>query len=350
MSYANTYSARLDWDEMKKGHDVMIFADYLESLGKDHRVMIIHDNDPDGHCAFHVLKYYFSTTKVEQFFHKAVGHGKSFQNFNVEELPDKLDLLIIVDHMVNEELVQKFQPYCETLAVIDHHIGTVTNIQTGHVIWNTSFSSSALADMVVMAALEDSYPGDTAMQIVVEHIDHYDMWRFGHDEKYDNQVKSLVAKIFIDQPRVTPWESLMKDTWHAQRLSKYIQQGEIIREVQSKTIENIIEKKTHFKTLHFKGRDYRVAMVFHSDLMDEIASRLIVQYSNDINLVIVVSLTDKDKPFKLSLRSSQDHANVQVIAESLGGSGHRSASGAELSSRAFAELITGKSIDLIDNC
>ena len=159
MSYANTYSARLDWNEMKKGHDVMIFADYLESLGKDHRVMIIHDNDPDGYCAFHVLKYYFSTTKVEQFFHKAVGHGKSLQNFNVEELPDKLDLLIIVDHMVNEELVQKFQPYCETLAVIDHHIGTVTDIQTGHVIWNTSFSSSALADMVVMAALEDSYPG-----------------------------------------------------------------------------------------------------------------------------------------------------------------------------------------------
>lgn len=341
MSYANTYSARLDWNEMKKGHDVMIFADYLESLRKDHRVMIIHDNDPDGHCAFHVLKYYFSTTKVEQFFHKAVGHGKSFQNFNVEELPDKLDLLIIVDHMVNEELVQKFQPYCETLAVIDHHVGTISHIPTGHVIWDTSFSSSALTDMVVMAALEDCYPGDTAMQIVIEHIDHYDMWRFGHDEKYDNQVKSLVAKIFIDQPRVTPWESLMKDTWHAQRLSKYIQQGEMIREVQSKTIENIIERKTHFKTLHFKGKDYRVAMVFHSDLMDEIAVSVMDRYFDDIDFVAVVSLTNKDKPFKLSLRSSRSHADVQVIAQYLGGGGHRTASGVELSTEDFVKFISG---------
>ena len=341
MSYANTYSARLDWDEMKKGHDVMIFADYLESLGKDHRVMIIHDNDPDGHCAFHVLKYYFSTTKVEQFFHKAVGHGKSLQNFNVEELPDKLDLLIIVDHMVNEELVQKFQPYCETLAVIDHHVGTVPHIATGHVIWSSSFSSSALTDAVVVSALDDCYPGDSAMQIIVEHIDHYDMWRFGYDKKYDNAVKSFVAKVFIDRPGKTPWEDLMKDTWHAKYLSKYIQQGETVREVQLKTIENIVEKKILFKTLCLNSVNYRSALVFHSDLMDEIAVSVMDRYCDDIDFVAVVSLTNKDKPFKLSLRSSRRHADVQVIAQYLGGGGHRTASGVELSTEDFVKFISG---------
>lgn len=349
MTYINNYSHRLDWAAIKNSSEVLLFADYLEGLGKEHRVMIIHDNDPDGHCAFHVLKYYFSTTPVNLIHHKAIGHGKSFQDFNTDQLPDGLDLLIIVDHMVNEELVKKFQPYCEKLAVIDHHIGTVTSIENGYVVWDTSFSSAALTDALVMAALDECYPGDSAMQIVIEHIDHYDMWRFRKDEKYDNDVKSLVAKIFLDQPKMVPWEELMKDTWQAHRLQKYIRQGEMVREVQFKTIQNVIDKKTLFRSFQFKDKTYRVAMAFHSDLMDEIASRLMVLYSNDINFVIVVSLTNKNKPFKLSLRSSPDHADVQVIAEWLGGGGHRSASGAELTPRAFAELVAGENIENIDN-
>jgi len=324
--------------------------EYLSERLDAHRVrsvgttLVIHDKDPDGYCSAALLRYGVELLKTPGVVFEPVAHGKAFQNYVP---PDSFyETIIVLDHAVPPEKREALQAKTASLVVFDHHTESSAFFRQevgldymGYV--HKDYSTTALVYGWLLNFWRSTMMlGDPGGQAIAVMVDHYDKWRFGTDLEYDEKVHAFIGLVFLKGLDAIPWDRLAETTSPTPTLLVYlITEGRKLKVVQDLQIENICKRYTTFGACLFNEQPRTFAVVFHADLFDRIASRL-MDLNPTIDFVVIVALRKTNTPVKLYLRSRDDRMDVQELAAFLGGGGHRNSSGVELSFTQLSTLLT----------
>lgn len=313
--------------------------------------LIIHDNDPDGWCAAQILRQIYvqnmAGARVELF---PIGHGLTFQNYNVETLP-KADIVFILDHMVMEELAQRYMLHYEQVVVIDHHQGTCESHDRVEVLHSLDYSTTGLVFRLFKALGGRGYHHQSSLKLfsIARMVNYCDAWLFDPKDsssfvrEFEKEVKGFIAYLFTFGVQSFDWDSAFSNDYKKSdtiKLSEIVKKGIEILAINQAEADRIYEKRTSFRTMVVDDRPYKVALVFHSSLMDELGSTLMHRHEDEIDFAVIVSGTRSGEFFSLSLRSDNDHVDVGQIAKTLGGGGHRNAAGCRMSLEDFVQAFS----------
>lgn len=319
--------------------------EYLSERLETHRTrlvgttLVIHDKDPDGYCSAALLRYGIEILETPGVVFEGVGHGKAFQNYVPRDT--QYETILVLDHAVTPEKRAALLTKTGCLVVFDHHVESGGFFQLtpgedylGYV--HKDYSTTALVYGWLLSLWRRNVMlGDPGGQAIASLVDHYDKWRFGTDLVYDEKVHAFIGLVFLKGFDSIPWDRLVESgSPCAKLLVDLIAEGRELKVMQDLQVENVCKRYTTYGACIFDEEPRTFAIVFHSDLFDRIASRLIEQ-NPGLDFVVIVALKKTTTPVKLYLRSRDDRMDVQRLAAFLGGGGHRNASGAELT---FAQL------------
>lgn len=296
----------------------------LERLKDHHNVVVVHDNDPDGFCSAAILRKCLEKTECKNVNYIAVTHGKPFSEFSFKEALIDADVAFILDHGCSFALQEHLAEVCPgEVVIIDHHPETDGNgpcTVIASTRWSTTMLTSGLADNYLDMGINFS-----SVPCVVNH---YDSWRFGKDSNYDDLVKSFMAAVFHLGANQTKWDTFFCSEEGPDLMVSYILKGLEIREYQRVTIDRLIKKAMVRLTMPStdQGKEWVFGVIFHSDLIDTLANEAL-ESDPSLDFVLIVYSKGGPHPYKLSFRSSNERVDVSAIARSLGGGGHRNASG-----------------------
>lgn len=307
--------------------------------------LVIHDKDPDGYCSAALFRYGAELLKTPNVVYVPIAHGKAFQNYVPPDT--SYEAIVVLDHAVPEDKKQALQSLTDALIVFDHHTesseGYLFNDPPGKLylgIVNKDYSTTALVyAWLTQLWAEGNLIQPQGGQAIALMVDHYDKWRFGTDLEYDEKVHAFIGLVFLKGLDAIPWDRLAETTSPTPTLLvDLITEGRELKVVQDLQIENICKRYTTFGACLFNEQPRTFAVVFHADLFDRIASRL-MDLNPTIDFVVIVALRKTNTPVKLYLRSRDDRMDVQELAAFLGGGGHRNSSGVELSFTQLPALL-----------
>lgn len=316
------------------------------------KTIVVHDNDPDGWCAAHILlQLYIQNKAGNQIELVPVGHGHPFQNYPIETLPEG-EVLVILDHMVTDELAKKYSERYTSIVIIDHHQGTCQSQKKLAVIHSLRYSTTGLMFRLYDALSKEApyqHQISSKMKTVAKMINYYDSWLFEKDTndpvtiEFESEVRSLISYLFTMGVKQFQWKLCFDssvDYIKERYLAEIISKGSEILELNKVQVETICQKKVRLCNMYVNGKQFSVALVLHSNLMDDIGSALMVRFQDQIDFAVVISLGKEDDFFALSLRSDNQHIDVGEIAKALGGGGHRNSAGCRLSLDAFHQVFS----------
>lgn len=308
-------------------------------------VLIIHDNDQDGYAAAYILLHYIKSVHIDpmRVTSKAVGHGKPFQELNYDEI-GPLETVFILDHECSPELVATLRAKCHEVIVVDHHPASLLH-NSPFVLADKRWSTAALVSALVPPEKRVMTHSDLAAI-----VSHYDTWKFGSDDIFDEFVKNLFSGLRIRNDFKGDFQTLCKtdDFIASNCMVDCVNEGARVRAFQKKTMETVFTRSLRRGTLNctIDGSDvsFTIGLIFHSDLIDELADYCL---KNDfgLDLVAVVYLKDIEEGFKVSVRSRKNNGDKPVIdtrkiSTLFGGGGHINASGFTATTESFSNFLT----------
>lgn len=357
--------ARITHRPMQQIEEVNNFIHSIYFRGLMNKVVIIHDNDPDGHASNAI----FRRCNPQQFeqLSVAVSHGKPFADF-VNSIGEKFEeggeffgagTVVILDHGVSKETSEKIMQvnHGAHLLVIDHHPETVNWTDTTNdklfILKDTNWSTSGLCGILYQlthVTARGSVFEPTPAYILSLLINYYDLWKFGATNNLEGEaasraIASIAFHIGLDE---VDWGAIVgqqgemfysSQNEEKEALLSVIAKGNALLETKAQVAYKVVTKSMTKRLLYLPPSDSNpsperamVGIVFHSDDIDNVASAAI-KLNPGLDLVVMVYMkADPSAMFKLAIRArSGSMVTARAVAAHLGGGGHPCSAGAQIS-------------------
>lgn len=261
--------------------------------------------------------------------------------------PDVTDRIVyILDFSYSREVVQDMLNKAKRLLILDHHESAMKNLvgldcdalymaQTsqkgaeleysegmkfwisdgGHILLDMSRSGAGIAWDYFAALMKDPLRefGKKRPKLL-SHVEDRDLWKFEYPE-----TRYICASLFSQDYDFDVWTHLMEGDQHS--LESMRDEGEGIMRKQMKDIRELIDKGVRYMTIagHYVpicNLPYTMASEGCHEMLDIFP-----------NAPFAAAYMDMKQGRVFSLRSTNDRMNVSEVAMTLGGGGHRNASG-----------------------
>lgn len=266
-------------------------------------ICIYHGNCPDGFTAAWIVHRYSAASGIEVELHPGV-YG--------EERPALSNSrnVIMVDFSYPNMMMHEIANRADTLVVLDHHqtalencAGLVGHYENVHVVLDMERSGARITWDYI-------HPGEDAPDIV-RHVEDRDLWRFQYPE-----TPAYFAALTSHPYTLEAWDAIT-----AQPLAEVLAEGRAIERYRRQLIE-----------LHLPNADLRVvagvwmpAVNCPYTIASDVAGELAKTAPRGVAAYYYDNLATHTRHW--GLRSTEDGPDVAVLAESMGGGGHKHAAG-----------------------
>lgn len=286
-------------------------TDLKSMLPSDVDYVIYHDPCVDGTGSGYVAWSYLSSRfPTRDVIYCAAQIGAA--------IPDNIDgrNVLICDYSYKKHVIVELLKRVNKLLIIDHHKSAekeLSDIDEQYKIFDMNHSGAMLTWMYF-------YPTIDA-PMLIKYIEDRDIW----------------TKKLYKTEEFTAWFYTLPHEF--QEYHKYIDDTLLMKMIEEKGTSfvelneyNISESVSYAAPKFMKIKDsyYFVAYVNSTTLKSDIGNKIFTQYPY-IDFSVVYSINDWDNSSSFSLRSTDKHVDTSVISTSLGGGGHRNASGAKSS-------------------
>lgn len=294
------------------------------------KIIVFHKNCMDGIGAAFITKAaLLKTTKNEDIQEWNIQYGEEENLFSImpidkTSLPKSLDFYF-VDFSLNRESMTKLSNYScvNKIVVIDHHKtaeqelkGLENELDNIEINFDMNKSGATLAF--------DYFNSDLDRELF-EYIEDRDLWKW--DLKFSKEI-SEALRCFV-KPNDIDCFFKVYQKFNAE-FKNFVETGEILLTQKNIHVQSKIKKVQDIE-LH----DIKFKYLNATENISEIGNEIIKLYDTP---ALVYFINDKNE-YVCSLRSSDNHEDVSVVANAFGGGGHRNACGFTLSARQFALIF-----------
>lgn len=249
-----------------------------------------------------------------------------YEGFYGEKFPEhllsKVDSVYILDFSYPPEVLKDICTKVERVVVLDHHKGAIDKLED--LAMESPENLTLILNMKYSgAALSWSYFSKYSMDILpifIGHISDNDLWKFEmpHTKEFIEAIRSY--------PRTfhTWYDIYMRTQQTEGEYEKIVAEGESILKYKANIMEGIIEFSAYPVVVSgVEGLACNAPKIFSSDIGNELAKR-----TRTFGMTWVL---DKEGKAICSLRSIGDF-DVNELAKTLGGGGHKNSAGFTLDS------------------
>lgn len=270
--------------------------------------IIYHDPCNDGYLSMCIAKYYMDHKHPNK---KVEYCPKSYYS-NPPDIKNKSIILCDVTFPKNKMLY--LRDNVKELLILDHHVTGIKNsvdISEENKIFNKDKCGASIT-------WEYFYP-NIESPLLVKFVEARDIWieNFKNRDEFNSW--------FSDIPKV--YENYIKYFDNDLLLNMIKTKGIPYREKEVNLIQMICKStQCSLKFCKIKGRYYFVAYINSSVLKSDIGNKILEYYPYS-NFSAIFSINNRFNSTSFSLRSTNTQTDVSKVAYSLGGGGHRNASG-----------------------
>lgn len=270
--------------------------------------VIYHHPCPDGLAGALAADLYFNSNK--NIIYYPTNHGTMPPN----DITGKN--VLIVDFSYKKDIINKILKQVNKLLIIDHHksaMEDLKDIDDSNKIFNMNYSGAMLAWKYFF--------NDKEPPMLYKYIQDRDIWT-----NKMPLINEFVAYFNTIKLEFDEYKKFLDDEIFIKLISE---KGTIYNELNKSMINNISEQ-FHVKFMKIKEQFCFVAYINSNVFKSELGSIAFSKFDL-IDFSAVYNVKDWSSTTTFSLRSTNDHMDVSKISFSLGGGGHRNASGIELS-------------------
>ncbi len=331
--------------------------------------IIIHDTDADGGCASglmlsaikHFQKKHIITEDDERLWQidsLPLTSGSDFRKNALSSFRDTVVLtteqpvfncVVVVDHAFDFMIFKELYQQNDLVIWMDHHVFDLTveeqafDVKLGKAIIyinNRESATMKVYDCIDKFLDPDIKPFVSRCNHLSLLVDHHDSWRYGkagpemdrHAKHFNSWFRSLAYQYSAIHKLVEMYRGDHGDHTTAKllgdsRLTGWLVIGGNIADARDMIADSVVEGKHHMVTWAIDNIDYHVAVMLHSDDMDNLADKMLAV--PDVDLAAICYLSKRSKGLRVSLRSRGD-VDVNQIARKFGGGGHKNAAGFEV--------------------
>ncbi len=290
-------------------------------------LMITHAKDIDGVSPVILLKlcnrkidyYLLEIDEVEERVYDILGG-------NLEEYEN----IYITDLSLSEQQYQWIEnrPWKEKIHIFDHHISHNYASNYPYVVIDCDECATSL----FFKYLKQLYPNDMNFEKIeqyVEHVLNLDLWYWV--EKQDFFAKKLgdLFEIFGNEDYI---EHFYQKMLSEQKLELTSLEEKILQ-IEQRRINRYFKKKNE-SLMTFVYKNYQVGVVFAESYRSELGMMLQDDHP-ELDFIAMINVGGG-----VSLRTQKDNVDLSALAVSLGGGGHKKASGFGITKDLKIEIIT----------
>lgn len=227
----------------------------------------------------------------------------------------------ILDFSYPKDVLEALQGVHSSVVVLDHH-KTAEEALRGVKDCHFDMHRSGC-----VMAWHYFHPEVAVPDLLLDIMDR-DLWLF----KRPNS-KAIHEALGLLKGNMESWDTIVKSP---ELYKATIEVGNTLLQRQQMTVESYIKGKV--KVINFKG--FKVGITNATDLSSEIGNAICLNGNQPVDFAIVYCIT-KDNEVLLSLRSLEEFDTTE-IAKSLGGGGHKNASGAKVSLDTLVKILKEK--------
>lgn len=274
----------------------------------DVNYVIYHSPCSDGDGAARSAEHFFRLNGITGVTFHGTGHRKPIP----KDLKGKR--IVILDFSYPKDVLNQIIAEADDLLIIDHHVTAkddLKDVPDRYKIFDMTHSGAYLA-------WDYFFPG-TPVPTVIRHIEDRDIWL-----KKMSGTDDLAAYLFVHTLDYALFHSLLDES----TLTQTIEKGKLYQEHNQFHVKKLAESAT-VRFMEIKGNHY---FIVHcdcgiADLTSDLGNFLAKKFTK-ADFVAVYYINNFTDGSSFSLRSTDDQVDVSQVAKSLGGGGHRNASGA----------------------
>lgn len=248
------------------------------------------------------------------------------------QMPEKECYLTFIDMVPTINTVKQManNPLVLGVRIIDHHKGNNEIIDLVRTLIPTAqvvFEQWACGAKLVLSSYSDLAVTYPILAQIADYIDDKDRWIWALE---NSKQVSTYLNTLIEMPTNEKTTYIAFNTIDQLFLTGNITielmaaRGQAYDEYANVLIEQAVRGAV-FTTMTVPSGTYKIAHVSSKQFRSEIGSVLITRY--EIDFSVCWHYDPVNDQFVLSLRSDDNHVDVDKIAKELGGGGHRNASG-----------------------
>ncbi len=273
----------------------------------DVEYVIYHGGCSDGFtCALIANEYFKKSTKNVKY------HAASFYNPPpFDEIKDAN--VLFCDFAYNKEDMQRIIELSKNMLIIDHHIGAqeeLKDIPSHLKIYDMNECGASLT-------YQFFYPQNKTRPMMIDYVKDNDLWI-----KKQPKTLEFTAYMYSLDFKFEQYSKLLDDDFV---VKEAFVQGEAMVKQNNCYMKKLI-KHACIKFINLNNQYYFVAYLNSAILKSELGNLCLEKFP-DINFSVIYSYEDDNNATTFSLRSTNDHNDVNKIAKLFGGKGHRNASG-----------------------
>jgi uncharacterized protein len=279
--------------------------------------VIYHNNCPDGFGSAFIIWHYLKLHNIQ--LNNIVFTNRNYLIETQQLSPDFLDKynrknLVICDFSYRPSQLFKLICKCKSILILDHHKTAkfdLINIPDELKIFDMKLSGVGIVWNV--------YFPDKPLPKFLTYIQDRDLWKFEIENTTEFSVYLAEQDFNFEL-----WESYLDES----NLNKVTLIGKSWLEYQNIIIDNLIAGASYF-IQKINNRLQIVLYVNSSIFKSEVGNKLLKKFPYADFSVILNYNAYRDQTY-ISLRSTDDRADVSIIAKQLGGGGHRNSAGLAL--------------------
>lgn len=227
--------------------------------------------------------------------------------------------VLICDFSYKYNVITDMIKKANKLLIIDHHVTSAENlkdINPLNKIFDINHSGAYLTWKYLF--------GQEKIPKLVQYVEDYDLWKFElpHSKKVNIYIGSQQHTYHSFYQMLNYFNKIESGETSIDSIVEY---GTNVMEMEQKLIDSILELVT-FDRIEHESQILTYGIVKSDVLKSEIGNAMMVRFK-DIDFAAVYSHDLAKNKTRISLRSSNEKANVEKIAIRFGGGGHRNASG-----------------------
>jgi oligoribonuclease NrnB/cAMP/cGMP phosphodiesterase (DHH superfamily) len=238
-------------------------------------------------------------------------------------------IVYILDFCYDYKELKELASRMLSVTILDHHISAMNKIiqnTTKNYDTNNGFFNITENNLYINFDMSRSGAGmswdhfhpDSERPSLIDLLEDRDLWKF----KFGNISKWMHSYLLSIPMNFNEYLKLIQTT---EAINKAITTGEALHRMTEQIVKNICKNSWIGQ---FQG--HKVAMVNASSHWSEVGEQLL---NDNIDVEFAVSYTDLPNEIRMfSIRSKGD-MDVSLIAQKLGGGGHKNASGAKVNNK-----------------
>ena len=242
------------------------------------------------------------------------------------------DLAVNVE--IEKKLAQRYQDG-KPIKVIDHHVTAMhfNNYQWGWVKTEYDDGRKTCATSLFYDYLRERklIERNQALEEFIDLIRQYDTWEW--DENNNLDAKRLNDLFYTMNREQFEGEMIKRITDHSGSFT-FTDTESLILDIEEQKIHRYIQSKARQMIQTFV-KQYCVGIVHAEQYLSELGNAL-NNLNPHLDMIALINVGSK----KIGFRTIHDEVNVAEFAKTYGGGGHPKASGADLTSTAFATFVS----------